>query len=175
MPAFHFKPVHVHHKVPSERPPVCPKMHEWRNLKPSKSRVAKDRLASGPTLLPSGGNHSAGASTAGATSTSGDFGVFGEVFGDDFGDLGVGFSSAGFVLCGGVPGSEADFSLSFFDVEDSEVLCLRGLDGRRGFWSLSSVAVSPLVWAPPGDSTCATSACCSLPSSGARGFCSAVD
>lgn len=35
--------------------------------------------------------------------------------GEVFGDFDVGFVSDGFEVCGGVPGSDADFSVSFFN------------------------------------------------------------
>lgn len=49
--------------------------------------------------------------------------------GEAFGDFDVDdFASDGFEVCGGVPGSDADFSVSFLETEDSEFLCLRRLD-----------------------------------------------
>lgn len=48
--------------------------------------------------------------------------------GEVFGDCDAALRSDGFEVCGGVSGSEADFSVSFLDVEDSEFLCLRRLD-----------------------------------------------
>lgn len=54
-----------------------------------------------------------------------DFGTLGEVLGDDFGDLDVDFKSAGFEVGGGVPGSEADFSVSFYNKQKhKKVQCL---------------------------------------------------
>lgn len=89
-----------------------------------------------------------------AASCSGDFGGLGEVLGEDFGDLDVDFRSACFEVGGGVPGSDADFSVSFLEVEDSEFLCLRRLDWRRCFfWSWPSAA-SPLVWGASEVSVC---------------------
>lgn len=38
----------------------------------------------------------------------------GEILGEVFGDFDVGFVSDGFEVCGGVLGSDADFSVSFF-------------------------------------------------------------
>lgn len=45
--------------------------------------------------------------------TSEDLGVLGEVLGEAFGDLDVDLRSDGFEVWGGVPGSDADFSVSF--------------------------------------------------------------
>lgn len=39
----------------------------------------------------------------------------GEILGEVFGDFDVGFASDGFEVCGGVLGSDADFSVSFFN------------------------------------------------------------
>lgn len=119
------------------------------------------------------GNHSVGAWSVVAAS-SGDFGVLGEVFGDFDAD----FRSAGFDVGGGVSCSDADFSVSFFEAEDSECLCLRRLGGPRCFWPWPSVD-SPLVWGLSVASAASTgfsSPCsCSLVSSGADVFLSSAD
>lgn len=53
--------------------------------------------------------------------TSGDFTVLGEILGEAFGDFDVeDFASFGFEVCGGVPGSDADFSVSFFNTAKQE-------------------------------------------------------
>lgn len=61
------------------------------------------------------GHHSAGAGTVVGAACSGDFTVLGEILGEVFGDFDVGFVSDGFEVCGGVLGSDADFSVSFFN------------------------------------------------------------
>lgn len=45
--------------------------------------------------------------------TSGDFGTLGDVLGEVLGDLDVDLRSPVLEVCGGVPGSDADFSVSF--------------------------------------------------------------
>lgn len=48
--------------------------------------------------------------------TSGDFGTLGDVLGEVLGDLDVDLRSPVLEVCGGVPGSDADFSVSFWNV-----------------------------------------------------------
>ena len=123
--------------------------------------------------------------------TSVDLGVLAEVLGEAFGDLDVDLRSAGFEVWGGVPGSDADFSVSFCKKKHSwrysalthlklypgwvyqpqkipkltfEVEDSEFLCLRRLDWRCCfwPSAVSPVVWGPSEPSVCVTSPCSGL-------------